>query len=88
MKVPADSIIAREKISGYLLRQDRNDKSAFLASGGFTAMNADLLSAEIRAILRGADATQVDDPKFGRYYEIVGLLRARRESACGSGPSE
>jgi hypothetical protein len=35
MKLPADAIIAREKLTRYLLvRQARGDKSAFLAQAG------------------------------------------------------
>lgn len=37
MKHPADSIIALEKLTGYLLaEQPRGDKSRFLAEAGYT----------------------------------------------------
>jgi len=45
MKLPADAIIAAEKVTRYLLvSQTRGDKSAFLARGGYTIENADNFS--------------------------------------------
>jgi hypothetical protein len=42
MRLPADAIIAREKMTRYLLRrQERGDKSAFLARAGHTFETAD-----------------------------------------------
>ena len=76
MKLPANATIAREKVTGYLLiRQNRSDKSAFLESGGFTALNPDALITELGILLSKAEANQVEGNKFGRYYEIVGILR-------------
>lgn len=76
MKLPADSVIAREKLTGYLLvRLSRSDKSAFLAGGGYTLANYDVLLADLATLLKHGDAIQVDENKFGRYFEIVGTLR-------------
>ena len=37
MKLPADAVIAREKLTRYLLRKlPENDKSGFLAMAGYT----------------------------------------------------
>ncbi len=74
MKLPFKAVIAREKVTDYLLvRQVRSDKSAFLAKGGFTSANPELLMVAIRSLLVN-DATQVDENEFGRYFEIVGVL--------------
>jgi hypothetical protein len=40
MKLPADTVIAPEKVTKYLLvRQARGDKSAFFARAGYTTAN-------------------------------------------------
>lgn len=76
MKLPTHAIIAREKLTGYLLvRQVRSDKSGFLGSGGFTILNPDALMGELEMLRDASEANQVDDNKFGRYYELVGVLR-------------
>ena len=82
MKLPRDTIITREKITEYLLvRQARSDKSAFLERGGYTAANPDELIADLVALREQNNAAQVDESEFGRYYEIVGVLR--RPSGTG-----
>jgi hypothetical protein len=75
MKLPADAIIGRDKISHYLLvRQSRSDKSAFLEKGGYSLANPDALISSVAAIRDSNEAQQIDENKFGRYYEIVGVL--------------
>lgn len=76
MRLPPNAMIAREKVTSYLLvRQARSDKSTFLEISGFTSHNPDVLIAAIRALSIQCDATQIDENKFGRYYEVVGILR-------------
>ena len=76
MKLSAKAKIAREKVTGYLLvRQVRSDKSGFLAGGGFTLHNPDALIAELGVLRSANEANQVNDNKFGRYYEVSGVLR-------------
>jgi hypothetical protein len=76
MKLPPDAVIAHEKIALYLLvRQDRSDKSAFLALGGFSPSNPDALIAGLTEIRDCEDARLVDENDFGLYYEAVGILR-------------
>ena len=44
MKLPADALIAPEKLTGYLLRwRTDDDKSTFLARAGYTVKNSDRL---------------------------------------------
>ena len=76
MRLPDNSVIAREKITDYLLvRQSRNDKADFLSKGGFTAANPDVLIESLVGLREQHEATPVDDNRFGFYYEVVGILR-------------
>ena len=57
MKLPADSIIAREKLSAYLLsRREDHDKSGFLAVGGYELADAARLETDLRTQLLPLDA--------------------------------
>ena len=76
MKLPSDTVIAREKVTNYLLvRQDRSDKSAFLERAGYSALNPEKLIADLALLVGQSEAALVEENKFGRYYEIVGTLR-------------
>ncbi len=76
MKLPASAQIAREKVTGYLLvRQVRSDKSGFLESGGFTMLNPGALIVELERLRSECQAIQVNDNKFGRYFEVTGVMR-------------
>ena len=76
MKLPANAVIAREKVTDYLLvRQNRNDKSAFLETGGYTPANPDVLISDLVQLMEQNEAVPVDENQFGRYYEVVGVLR-------------
>jgi hypothetical protein len=71
MKLPADAIIAPEKLTRYLLvRQPRGDKSAFLARAGYTLENADRLLQDIRTQVLPLDPTKLHSTEFGDFYEI------------------
>lgn len=75
MKLPNDAVIAREKVTNYLLvRQSRSDKSAFLESAGYTILNPDTLISDLVLLAGQNEARLVDENRFGRYYEIVGAL--------------
>ena len=79
MRLPSGAIISREKVTEYLLvRQSRNDKSAFLEKGGYSSGNADALIAGLKALQEQGDATQVENNQFGVYYEVVGILHGPR----------
>ena len=54
MKLPADSEIARVKVTHYLLKlRDEDDKSQFLALGGYTLACADKLLEDLHGLLAG-----------------------------------
>lgn len=75
MKLPANTIIAREKVTGYLLvPQARGDKSGFLELAGYTLEHADQLRRDLRSQLLPLEATPAKSNKFGQYYEIAGDL--------------
>jgi hypothetical protein len=75
MRLPAAAIIAREKMTRYLLvRQARGDKSAFLARAGYASETADQLLHDLRTQLLPLDATQLHSTAFGDFYEIRGAL--------------
>jgi hypothetical protein len=76
MRLPIDSVIAVEKLTGYLLvRQRRGDKSAFLALAGYTTGTAQQLEGDLREQLTLYEARPAQCNRFGQYYEVVGILR-------------
>jgi hypothetical protein len=75
MRLPPDSIIARDKLSAYLLsRREDHDKSGFLALAGYDAPNADRLEADLRAQILPLDATAVGATPYGEKFVIRGPL--------------
>ena len=75
MKLPADTMIAYEKLTRYLLvHQARGDKSAFLKRAGYTLENPDQLLDDLREQLLPLDAAPMHATKFGEFYEIRGAL--------------
>jgi hypothetical protein len=75
VKLPADSVIAPEKATKYLLvRQARGDKSAFLVRAGYTAANPEQLLHDLRRQVLSQEAVLLQRTKFGQFYEIRALL--------------
>ena len=75
MKIPSDSIIADEKLTGYLLvHRFRNDKSKFLAKAGFTLRNPAALRAAIHLLANQAEAIQNRTDEYGTFYYVEGTL--------------
>lgn len=75
MRLPAETTIAEDKLTRYLLLpQARGDKSAFLAKAGYTLGNTDQLLRDLRAQILPLEAGALESNKFGRYYEIRGTL--------------
>jgi len=76
MKLPADSLIAVEKITRYLLVPlARGDKSAFLSRAGYISDNPQQLLDDLRSQVLPRDAVAAGENMFGRYFEVRGLLR-------------
>ena len=75
MKLPADAIIGREKLTRYLLvRQTRGDKSAFLARAGYTLEIADQLLDDLRTQLLPREATALHLTVFGTFMRFGARL--------------
>jgi hypothetical protein len=75
MKLPADTIIARRKVTEYLLRHRKeDDKSGFLALAGYTQEHADRLLSDLRTQLLRLDAELFDQTEYGPKYRIRGTL--------------
>jgi hypothetical protein len=80
MKVPADAIIPRAKLTKYLLVfQPENDKSKFLAQAGFTLDNPDALEAAIREMIATHEAVLDERDQFGDFYRVEGSLKGVNE---------
>lgn len=76
MKLPADALIATEKLTLYLLRwRPEDDKSAFLAQAGYTLETSDQLRHDIRTQLLPIDADFLELTEYGPKYLIRGSLR-------------
>lgn len=76
MKIPPDAIIAREKLTHYLLVfQPKDDKSKFLAQAGFTLENPDALETAIRRLIQDHEALSDKENEYGVYYRVTGSLR-------------
>jgi hypothetical protein len=74
MKLPADSEIARMKVTHYLLKlRDEDDKSQFLALAGYTLAHEDKLLKDLQGLLAG-EAKIVQTTEYGDKYRIHGTL--------------
>jgi len=75
MKLPADTLIARKKITGYLLANRlEDDKSVFLARAGYTRATAERLLADLRTQILPLDAILLEYGEYGTKYVIRGKL--------------
>jgi hypothetical protein len=75
MKLPADTIIAPEKVTLYLLvPQARGDRCRFLERAGYSLENASQLLHDLRTQLLPQEARPTKSNRFGQYYETRGSL--------------
>ncbi len=75
MKLPSDAVIARVKVTAYLLTwRPENDKSPFLAQAGYTVADADRLAGDIHAQLLPLEAVFEETTEYGNKYRITGAL--------------
>lgn len=75
MKLSANTIIAPEKLTQYLLvLRRRNDKSRWLAQAGYTRKNWQLLEKDLRAQILLHEATSTESTPYGQMHEIKGEL--------------
>jgi hypothetical protein len=75
MKLPADTQIAREKLTSYLLvKRPIGDKSEFLKQAGYTLDNPQRLEEDIRKQILTQNAVSIGKTKYGELFEIQGSL--------------
>ena len=75
MKIPAEAIIAREKLTHYLLAtRPKNDKSSFLAQAGFTQQNPQALEQAIRQLIATNEVILEREDEYGVFYQVKGNL--------------
>ncbi len=62
MKLPGNALIAREKLTQYLLvSKRRNDKSQWLSQVGYTLQNWKVLENDLRNQILPIDATLIEN---------------------------
>lgn len=75
MKIPADAIIPEAKLTRYLLvLKAQDDKSKFLAQGGFSQDNPEALLAAIQFLITSAEAVEDGANEFGKFFRAEGNL--------------
>jgi len=75
MKIPSDAIIPDSKLTQYLLIfKQRNDKSKYLAQGGFSLENWQQLRIAIQKIIQENEAIEDLTDSYGIYYQVIGDL--------------
>jgi hypothetical protein len=75
MRIPADALIAAEKLTGYLLLQRPwDDKSKFLAKAGFDRTNPQALLGALRALAAEVEANQDGVNEYGEFLRTDGDL--------------
>lgn len=76
MKIPVDAIIPESKLTKYLLvSKSRNDKSRFLAQGGFNLKNWQKLKIAIQQLNRSVEAVRGRTDEYGTFYRVYGELQ-------------
>jgi hypothetical protein len=75
LKLPPETIVPLEKLTGYLLmHREWNDKSKFLSQAGFTRENPHLLLAAIRELAGEAEAVEDGVNEYGVFLRAEGDL--------------
>lgn len=76
MKLPPDSVVAREKLTEYLLRvREDHDKSGFLALAGYSPAEAGVLERDLRTQILPQDAVPAGATPYGEKFVIRGALQ-------------
>jgi hypothetical protein len=76
MKLSTDVIIPDEKINQYLLLyREQDDKSKFLAQGGFTQDNSEQLKQAILELIQTEEAIEDSSNQYGIFYRVEGNLK-------------
>ena len=80
MRIPPDAVLPMEKLTGYLLvARQWDDKSKFLAQGGFTKENPHLLLNAIRELAATTEVVEDGINPYGVFLRAEGILRGPGE---------
>lgn len=75
MKLPENVIIPDAKITQYLLVfREQDDKSKFLAKGGFNLNNSEQLKSAIYQLIKTNEAIEDFTNEYGTFYQVTGEL--------------
>ena len=75
MYLNSNAVIATKKLTEYLLiRLPKDDKSEYLAKGGYTLNNWQQLEQDLRRQILSLDAQPTLKTKYGQKYQIIGNL--------------
>ncbi|MEG5059766.1 hypothetical protein QUB60_13245 [Microcoleus sp. A2-C5] len=70
-----NSVIPSEKLTNYLLiRLPKDDKSQFLARGGYNLENWQQFERDLRVQILSLEAEPMENTKYGQKYMIRGSL--------------
>lgn len=76
MRLRADAIILKEKITDYLLKwRPDNDKSQFLRQAGYAQTSWQNLLEDIRNQILPLDAEFIQNTPYGGLWKIRGILK-------------
>jgi hypothetical protein len=75
VKLPNNVIIPDAKITQYLLVfREQDDKSKFLAKGGFNQNNSEQLKLAIYKLIQNNEAIEDLTNEYGTFYQVIGEL--------------
>lgn len=76
MKIPDNAVIPEEKLTHYLLvPRLKDDKSKYLAQGGFTQANPEELLTAIHLLIATNEAVEDTINEYGIFYLVEGNLQ-------------
>jgi len=76
MRLPNNTLIDPEKLTGYLLVfKKHNDKSRWLAKAGYTLETWQVLQDDLRKQFKFTDAEFIEITEYGKMYQIKGKLK-------------
>lgn len=75
MKLPAEVVVAEDKLLRYLLvRRPWDDKSKYLAAAGFTIGNPEVLERAIRQLASTSESYEDGVNEYGVFWRTEGVL--------------
>ncbi|WP_013324407.1 DUF6883 domain-containing protein [Gloeothece verrucosa] len=75
MYLDPNAVIAQEKLTEYLLKfLPKDDKSQYLAQGGYTLDNWQQLEKDLREQILILEAQPTVKTQYGQKYQIIGFL--------------